>query len=948
MDKKLISLIALFVGFLAFSFSFGYYPAPLYQGAPLYIQSNQSSYSTAPFQLSTSPLSISTLYSSSSGFTQGNTNVTILTVGGASGGTAPYSYKLWKRFSTQSTATQVSGLKISNLYGVIEISYIFQINSSVTPGTYYFQLQATDSSGASIDSNVASVSIYPLPISPTISPLNPTITKGQSVAFSTTWSGSNFPYALGLYSSSSSTCTPSTATELISATVNVKDSAGGFTFPTVTPISNTYYCIVISSEGSGTYSTSPTSLVTISTPSPLTIPTPIFQTTNPMNLGQTAQLVDSGASGGSSGYTYQLFEEAPGSSTYTPIAGQKGTSPDYGIAIDANPGVYHFEIQVTDSSGDTAISGAASLDVIQPTTTSSTTSSTTTSSTIYPTTTNSTTNGTIIYVNHNITSGPWTVVLVSLGAPTASGVSTATFSAYYKGNLVGNTIVTPGTAASFGNATSGIYLYLYQTFPGEYSYQKWARFSIAAYSTPSKKISFIGQKVFSGPWTVVLQNVGQFNSTGTSPAVFAVYYNNNLVNITTINVNGVASFEYDGYAISINVLQTFPGLYSYQKWAGYDIVNGIDLYTGNSTTSGPWKVVLDDLSIPTAQSISDATFSFYYNGVLTNITTVAPGSNAIIVQGNNKLYLTLYNTFPGYANQKWAQFSLTALSSAVNEYALDIISKSPYVSTAPSPGVHLYPAGTNVSISAYSNIAGTSYIYWNGTGVGSYTGSNSNSIITMNGNIIETALIIQAPTTGPTTVPITLPTTTPPITLKTITLNISKGWNLISFPQDANLATSSGTCNNVVKALYFYNPYTQSYIDAYSDNTTLNTSILSLLYNDNYGAWVYAGYNCQNVITFPSTFVQNSTFKQTLQTGWNLIGVPILTNESFTTLLSPCYTNAGAPVLYSYNSSTQNYYNPKTPNEGSGYFVHVQNQCTITWQQNSSAIPTPPLPIATS
>ena len=258
------------------------------------------------------------------------------------------------------------------------------------------------SCGASIDSNVASVSIYPPPISPTISPSNITIINGQPVTFSTSWTGNYFPYNVDLYSSTSTSCTPQSATEIISGTVYAKDAAGGFTFPATYPKNSSYYCIVVSSQNSSITNPSqisPTGYVSVVTNSinSLKISTPILQTTNPMVLGHTAQIVDSGASGGSGGYIYQLFEEAPGSSTYDPI-GVQGSSPDYGIAINTNPGVYHFEIQVTDSSGNTAISGAASLDVIQSTTTSSTTSSTTTSSTTYPTTTNSTTNGTIIYV----------------------------------------------------------------------------------------------------------------------------------------------------------------------------------------------------------------------------------------------------------------------------------------------------------------------------------------------------------------------------------------------------------------------------------------------------------------------------------------------------------------------------------------------------------------------
>jgi hypothetical protein len=64
--------------------------------------------------------------------------------------------------------------------------------------------------------------------------------------------------------------------------------------------------------------------------------------------------------------------------------------------------------------------------------------------------------------------------------------------------------------------------------------------------------------------------------------------------------------------------------------------------------------------------------------------------------------------------------------------------------TIPAVGAHLYPSGTNVSISASSppttNSERYSWVGWLGSGSGSYSGENNEIIVTMNGPITQSAL----------------------------------------------------------------------------------------------------------------------------------------------------------------------------------------------------------------
>ncbi|MDE1855902.1 MAG: S-layer protein, partial [Candidatus Micrarchaeota archaeon] len=83
------------------------------------------------------------------------------------------------------------------------------------------------------------------------------------------------------------------------------------------------------------------------------------------------------------------------------------------------------------------------------------------------------------------------------------------------------------------------------------------------------------------------------------------------------------------------------------------------VYVGKNISAGPWTVVLQDLSYPTSNGISNAAVAVYKNGVLTNTTSIAPSTTKIINVTGTKLYISVGTTFPGlYAYQKWAQLQL--------------------------------------------------------------------------------------------------------------------------------------------------------------------------------------------------------------------------------------------------------------------------------------------------
>ncbi len=83
------------------------------------------------------------------------------------------------------------------------------------------------------------------------------------------------------------------------------------------------------------------------------------------------------------------------------------------------------------------------------------------------------------------------------------------------------------------------------------------------------------------------------------------------------------------------------------------------LYVGQNLTSGNIKVTLQDLSYPNSNGVANAALAVYNNGVLTNETSVAPGTSLAVNSSGTKTYLYVQQTFPGlYSYQKWAKVQL--------------------------------------------------------------------------------------------------------------------------------------------------------------------------------------------------------------------------------------------------------------------------------------------------
>ncbi len=184
------------------------------------------------------------------------------------------------------------------------------------------------------------------------------------------------------------------------------------------------------------------------------------------------------------------------------------------------------------------------------------------------------------------------------------------------------------------------------------------KLKLASSLTPLTTL-YVGQNMTTGPFTVVLQDLGQPNTNGVSPASVAVYTNGKLTNETAIapgNAN-ITKFNVSGQTLYLEVNQTFAGLYAYQKWAKIQAYSNI-----MNVTSGH---VFNQTSDP----------GWYTELLWTNTTATGGSSNAAMALKS----IVVYNTTPVNLNagqsfsfiQNPSEYKLTFVGSTLSSSNYD-------------------------------------------------------------------------------------------------------------------------------------------------------------------------------------------------------------------------------------------------------------------------------------
>ena len=141
------------------------------------------------------------------------------------------------------------------------------------------------------------------------------------------------------------------------------------------------------------------------------------------------------------------------------------------------------------------------------------------------------------------------------------------------------------------------------------------------------------------------------------------------------------------------------------------------IYVGHNITSAPWTITLQDLGQPNSNGISTASVALYYNGALTNQSSLTPGTTTKFNVTGHTVYVNVNATFAGlYAYQKWAKLQLYT-----NVYP--VVSGQAYNQTT-NPGWNVRLLWTNTTSASGGSKALQSIVIYNTTPVTLNTGQS--------------------------------------------------------------------------------------------------------------------------------------------------------------------------------------------------------------------------------
>ncbi len=225
---------AVFSGTLWIRYNLQGYPPSEYQYAKIakITAKVESEAAISAMQSSPTQLTFSSLSPSSPSIDTGQSiTLTVSWLGGVS----PFTVNWFSGASAGSMSL------LSSQTGIISSLLSDSLSVAPTSNTYY-SANVIDSSTPPnvVSSPVDLVTVNPALSVPSISASSTALVTGQSVTFSSSWTGGAAPYTAKLYSSSTSSCTSSSSLVQTETT-----SANSISFPAVTPASTAYYCIYV-------------------------------------------------------------------------------------------------------------------------------------------------------------------------------------------------------------------------------------------------------------------------------------------------------------------------------------------------------------------------------------------------------------------------------------------------------------------------------------------------------------------------------------------------------------------------------------------------------------------------------------------------------------------------------------------------------------------------------
>lgn len=316
---------------------------------------------------------------------------------------------------------------------------------------------------------------------------------------------------------------------------------------------------------------------------------------------------------------------------------------------------------------------------------------------------------------------------------------------------------------------------------------------------------------------------------------------------------------------------------------GYSAIQGWDPVTGWGTpiasllapilASFPLQVTMTmSYSIVDGGSPAAPIFNYIHGGASMNtMLTTAPVRISV---DDGSVWSVTPNPLSGSTSkERWwtlqpingTAASRTIVLTYQHQYNLTMQSDPPNAGVL-APGSGWQDAGKVVSITAAAN-NGYVFISWNGSGYGSYTGTDNPAKVTMNWLVEETA-IFQPLTVG---------------------ISLNAGWNLVSLPlvpKDASIATvlSHQIASNEVAIVWSYTGTPRTWKSFIPGKASTLTMI-----NDGEGYWIYMRSNDTLYVDGYVIAPAKTPPSYMLVVGWNLIGFkpqPNIENETVGTYLS--------------------------------------------------------------
>ena len=281
------------------------------------------------------PVTVSNVAASPSSVEEGQN---VIITGSANGGLPGYTASVLSSHNGGDYSSNTASCNVSS--NALPQSITCNVDTAGdTPGTYTYEVVLTDTLGGTATSSpTGSVTVVQSMSTPSISPSNPTIDSGQSVTFSSTWTGGTPDYTATLYSSPNPTCnTGSTQVQTISSL-----TSGSASFNPISPTSSTYYCIAVKDSSSVTVYSNTEELTVNSDPTvSITSPTSTQTINGPITISASA-------SGGTGSPSYSWT--VPNSSTCPGFT--SATTSSFTYTPTGQTTNCKFTVTVTDSAAD--------------------------------------------------------------------------------------------------------------------------------------------------------------------------------------------------------------------------------------------------------------------------------------------------------------------------------------------------------------------------------------------------------------------------------------------------------------------------------------------------------------------------------------------------------------------------------------------------------------------